>query len=69
MNTRENLGLMLSRRADRSPQLEAFVQVETGLRLTWAELDARTNRTANVLRELGISKGVPERSGRPAGRC
>ena len=57
LNTRENLGLMLSRRADRSPQLEAFVQVETGLRLTWAELDARTNRTANVLRELGITKG------------
>lgn len=54
---RENLGRLLSRRAQRTPDLEGLVQVETGLRLSWAELDARCNRTANALAEGGVRAG------------
>jgi acyl-CoA synthetase (AMP-forming)/AMP-acid ligase II len=54
---RENLGLFLAKRAELTPRHEAFVQVETGLRLTWAELNARTNRMANALLELGVRPG------------
>jgi acyl-CoA synthetase (AMP-forming)/AMP-acid ligase II len=53
----ENLGLFLKKRAELTPHHEAFVQVESGLRLTWSELDTRANRTANALHALGVRPG------------
>jgi len=52
-----NLGLFLAKRAHLSPKVEAVVEVERGRRFTYAELDARANRIANVLREKGVRKG------------
>jgi len=54
---KENVGLFLAKRAELTPRHEAFVQVETGLRLTWAELDGRANRVANHLRSAGVRPG------------
>ena len=53
----ENIGLFLAKRAELTPRHEGFVQVETGLRLTWAELNARANRIANALLALGVRPG------------
>jgi len=53
----ENLGHSLGRRADRTPDLEALVDYDTGRRWTWAELNARVNRTAHALLELGVRPG------------
>ncbi|MEK7793349.1 MAG: AMP-binding protein [Candidatus Hydrogenedentota bacterium] len=52
-----NIGLFLTKRAHLNPGLEAFVGPRTGLRLTYAELNARSNRIANALRALGVKKG------------
>jgi O-succinylbenzoate-CoA ligase len=52
-----NIGLFLSKRAHLSPGLEAYVDSDSGLRLTYPELNARCNRTANALSALGIGKG------------
>jgi O-succinylbenzoate-CoA ligase len=52
-----NLGLFLSKRARLSPKVEAVVEVEKDRRFTYAELDARANRIANVLRDKGVRKG------------
>ena len=52
-----NLGLFLSKRAQLSPKVEAVVEVEKGRRFTYAELDARANRIAHVLRAKGVRKG------------
>ena len=52
-----NIGLFLGKRAQLSPGVEAFVDVASGRRLTYAELDARCNRTADVLRRQGVRKG------------
>jgi O-succinylbenzoate-CoA ligase len=53
---RNNLGLLLSKRAYLNPGLEAVV--EPGRRrFSFRELDARANRTANALAERGIGKG------------
>ena len=54
---RTNLGQLLSQRAQRTPELEAMVEVETGRRFSWSELDARANRTARALVELGVGSG------------
>jgi len=54
---RNNLGLFLSKRAELSPSLEAVVEVESGRRFTYAELNRRSNRTANGLRKLGVQPG------------
>lgn len=49
---------LLSQRAALSADREALVELETGRRLTYAELNRRANRTANFLAEaLGIGKG------------
>src|SRR5262245_57052821 len=53
----ENIGLFLAKRAELTPRQQGFVQVEAGLRLTWAELNARANRIANALRALGVRPG------------
>ncbi len=52
-----NIGLMLSKRAFLSPDLEAYVDGNGGLRLTFAQLNARTNRLANALLGAGVEKG------------
>lgn len=49
---------LLSKRAELTPQRLALVELETGKRLTYAELNERANRLANFMRnDLGISPG------------
>jgi acyl-CoA synthetase (AMP-forming)/AMP-acid ligase II len=54
---KNNLGLFLEKRARLSPRLEALVEVERGRRFSYAELDARANRTANALLAQGVRPG------------
>jgi O-succinylbenzoate-CoA ligase len=54
---RNNVGLLLSKRAALSPRLEALVEVERQRRFTYAELNARSNRAAGVFRRLGVRPG------------
>jgi O-succinylbenzoate-CoA ligase len=55
---KNNVGLFLAKRAFLNPSLEAFVDTHSGRRFTFAELNARANRTANFLaRELSVKKG------------
>jgi fatty-acyl-CoA synthase len=49
---------LLSKRADLTPDRLALVDLETGRRFTYAELNGRANRLANFMREgLGVQKG------------
>lgn len=49
---------LLSKRAELTPDRVALVEVETGCRYTYAQLNARANRLANFLRErLGVQPG------------
>ena len=50
-----NLGIFPARNARHHPDREALVF--EGQRLTWRELDARINRSANALLGLGVTKG------------
>lgn len=53
-----NFGQLLRRRAFISPQLEAIVEPTAGWRrLTFRELNARSNRVANALRADGVKPG------------
>ncbi len=54
---RNNLGLILAKRAFLDPRREAYVDSHRDLRLTYAELDARSDRLANALRDDGLEKG------------
>ncbi|MDD9801413.1 MAG: long-chain-fatty-acid--CoA ligase [Deltaproteobacteria bacterium] len=54
---RNNLGLFLTKRCQLGPRREALVEVERGRRFSYAELEARSNRTANALRGLGVGPG------------
>lgn len=54
---KNNIGLLLAKRASINPELEAVVDVATERRFTFAEANARCNRTAHVLRDLGVGKG------------
>ena len=51
-----NLGLFLTKRGLLNAGEEALVEVERQRRFTYAELNDRCNRIANVLREKGIGK-------------
>jgi len=51
-----NVGLFLAKRAMLSPKREAYVDGASGLRLTYTELNARANRTANAFAAAGIEK-------------
>ncbi len=53
----DNVGLILTKRAFMSPDVEGFVDVETERRFTFAEWNRRANRTAHALRSLGVGKG------------
>ena len=54
---RENLGLLIQKRARISRNHEALVEVERERRYTYGELNARVNRAAGALRELGVRAG------------
>ncbi len=54
---RNNLGLILTKRAQISPGVEALVEVERDRRYTYAELNRRANRIANALTGLGVQRG------------
>ena len=51
-----NLGLLLTKRAFLSPHREAYVDSHSDLRLTFAELNERSNRIANAFVEAGVRK-------------
>ena len=49
---------LLSKRSELTPQRTALVELATGRRFTYGELNARANRLANFMRlELGVSMG------------
>ena len=54
---KNNIGLFLAKRAELDPDLEAFVGLESGQRLTYREFNERSCRTANALTGLGVGKG------------
>ena len=53
----KNLGLFLTKRAFLTPDLEAYVDSESNLRLTYSALNERCNRLANAFVDDGIVKG------------
>ncbi|MDP6352353.1 MAG: AMP-binding protein, partial [Alphaproteobacteria bacterium] len=52
-----NIGLFLTKRAHLNPDLEGFIDDASGARLTFGAINATCNRTANMLRQLGLAKG------------
>lgn len=52
-----NVGLFLTKRAMLSPDLEGYFDCESGERISYEELNLRSNRAANFLKELGIQPG------------
>ncbi|MCP5008377.1 MAG: AMP-binding protein, partial [Aestuariibacter sp.] len=48
---------LLSKRAHLTPNREALLELATGERYSYADLNARANRLANFLRGLGVEKG------------
>jgi len=52
-----NIGDTLTRRTKRMPNREALYETDSGRRFTYAELNARTNRLANALTDLGAAAG------------
>ena len=54
---KNNVGLLLTKRALINPEREAYVDSSSGLRLTFEELNIRCNRLANSLIQLGVKPG------------
>ena len=54
---KNNIGLLLSKRAIINPDREAYVDGKTGSRVSFSELDSRSNRFANALKGLGVQPG------------
>jgi O-succinylbenzoate-CoA ligase len=54
---KNNVGLLLAKRAHLNPSLSAIVDADSGHSYSFGELNARCNRTANALSGLGIRKG------------
>ena len=52
-----NIGSILSRRAFLNPAREVYVDSQSGLRLTFSELNQRSNRIANSLVNRGVRPG------------
>jgi len=52
-----NIGTVLTRRARLEPDKEGLVETATGNRLTYRQLNARSNRVANGLGALGVAPG------------
>ena len=54
---RNNVGQFLAKRALLSPLVEAIVDADTNRRFTFAQLNERCNRTADVLSAKGVQPG------------
>jgi O-succinylbenzoate-CoA ligase len=54
---KNNVGLFLTKRAHLNPTLESYVDGDSDGRYTYPELNARSNRTANLLKNMEIVKG------------
>ncbi len=54
---KNNIGLMLTRRSELDGDREAYVDSRLDFRLTFRELNERSNQVANTLVELGAKKG------------
>src|SRR6185369_11890340 len=54
---RNNIGLLLTKRAALSPTMDGVVEVERERRFTFPAVNARSNRVADALRGLGVQKG------------
>ena len=54
---RNTIGEILAKRAFADPEAEALVDVASGVRLTFVELDERVNQTVRAYRDLGVAKG------------
>ena len=52
-----NIGQWVTKRALLNPNTEAVVDITSGRRQTYAELDARTNQFGNALASGGLEKG------------
>ncbi len=52
-----NIGLFLAKRASLSPNMEGFVDADTGRRFTFREWNERCNQTAHMLTEVGVKPG------------
>ena len=52
-----NLGLQLTQRAGLSPDLEAYVEPSTDTRLSYAQLNALSNRCARVMSDFDLQAG------------
>ena len=52
---RMNIGEMLTNRTRRDPHLEALVDTASGERFTYAEINARVNKTASMLLGMGVA--------------
>src|SRR2546423_8650343 len=53
----ETIGANLERTVTRSPDAEALVSCQQGIRLTYAELDAQVDRAACALLAAGLDPG------------
>ncbi len=53
----QNIGDLLRRRARTTPEVDAYVQAETGARISFAELNARANQVANAFKGAGVKPG------------
>ena len=56
-DNQSNIGALLQRRAWANGDSEAYVGVESGHRMSFAQLNQRANQLANALREDGIQPG------------
>jgi O-succinylbenzoate-CoA ligase len=54
---KNNIGLLVAKRASLQPNHEAIVDVASGNRLTYSALDARCNRLGNALVDAGLKAG------------
>ena len=52
-----NIGSLLTKRAQITPDIEAYVQGETGERYSFAELNTRANKLANACLGAGVQPG------------
>jgi acyl-CoA synthetase (AMP-forming)/AMP-acid ligase II len=52
-----NIGETLTRRTRRMPNREALVETDSGRRFTYGDINARTNRLANGLSDMGVVAG------------
>lgn len=53
----QNVGQLLTKRAYRDPSVEALYEPANERRFSFTELNARSNRVANALRDLGVGDG------------